>query len=830
MPFSFVNPYNFIPLEKSPHEKELPWKKKLQNEESPRTLTGKIEYTLTTLTPLFIPNTSNDRVFSKSNALQEDSTEEAPIYHKSFEFFSYRDFSGQKDRDKEPADYLPVIPGSEIRGAIRSTYEALTDSCLSAIDMDAVLSKRTPEYFTPGILEWDQDGGWNLYQVTNNTDYLYRMNYREDFSVKTFSAINIQDGVEVTFKKDTVHAPYRERNSKGHAKPLADDVRVKPSSGTVLRGRLVGYLVKGEAGPGIKKPLHPKCEKDENACPTLTRAKCTSESGEHCFLAEKHCAHIFVKPNRIHKHLKKELTKTYEKQISQILKIYRDNKISLYKEYARTWEDFKKKGRNGIPVYFSEIADDQFFFFFSCVTREVYLHTLMDIVGNYAPCSGKSTCLCPACRLFGTIHDRAHIRSRVRFSDLHFEKQVDTKNRESIFLPVTTLPELSTPKMSTTEFYLQKPDAKKILNWTYDYYITINGQNTDLVTYTPVISGRKFYWHSNAAQKVVFDQQDKIDINERNKTVRPVADHVQFKGTLFFDKISEKELQKLVSIMNISCFRAEDEYAIKLGAAKPLGFGSVSLKIDQVKLRNINKENFGIIYKSDAPYSFADHNLSMFGRNDIIGMFNTQALAVAEGKGAVSTYPKDNIDDKGYTWYMSNRFAGKVVDRDPKKINIHINSPESGPKFRRQIAYRQYMVPLQPELKQNPVFKASDGTKGLSSVEVHTGVAAGMAVTSKSTQYNRKTSTGRHKEYAVGTTLEGRVIGHKMNSNSVYVYAIVEADGKEFRVHVKNFEAPGETKRGRKQIKNIAPEGASVIICYKGINDTGHDEWTGRRI
>ena len=265
MPFSFVNPYNFIPLEKSPHEEELPWKKKLQNEESPRNLTGKIEYTLTTLTPLFIPNTSNDRVFSKSNALQGDSTEEEPIYHKSFEFFSYRDFSGQKDRDKVPADYLPVIPGSEIRGAIRSIYEALTDSCLSAIDMDAVLSKRTPEYFSPGILEWDQDGGWNLYQVTNNTDYLYRMNYREDFSVKTFSTINIQDGVEVTFKKDTVHAPDRERNSKGHAKPLADDVRVKPSSGTVLRGRLVGYLVKGEAGPGIKKPLHPKCEKDENA-------------------------------------------------------------------------------------------------------------------------------------------------------------------------------------------------------------------------------------------------------------------------------------------------------------------------------------------------------------------------------------------------------------------------------------------------------------------------------------------------------------------------------------------------------------------------------------
>ncbi len=826
MPFSFVNPYNFIPLEKSPHEEELPWKKKLQNEESPRNLTGKIEYTLTTLTPLFIPNTSNDRVFSESNALQGDSTEEAPIYHKSFEFFSYRDFSGQKDRDKEPADYLPVIPGSEIRGAIRSIYEALTDSCLSAIDMDAVLSKRTPEYFSPGILEWDQDGGWNLYQVTNNTDYLYRMNYRNDFSVKTFSAINIQDGVEVTFKKDTVHAPDRERNSKGHAKPLADDVCVKSSSQTESPDRLVGYLVKGEAGPDLGKPKYSKC----SGCPPLTKSKCEREGAKHCYLAEKHCAHIFVKPNRIYKHLEKELVTKYEKQISQILKIYKDNKKSPYEEYARTWEEFKKKAKDGIPIYFSEIADDQLFFSPACVTREVYLHTLKDIVGNYAPCSGTKSCLCPACRLFGTIHGGAHIRSRVRFSDLHLEKQSDINNRDNIFLPVTTLPELSTPKMTTTEFYLQKPDAENILNWTYDYYITINGQNTDLVTYIPVISGRKFYWHSNAAQKVVFDQQDKIEINERNKTVRPVADHVQFKGTLFFDKISERELQELVSIMNISCFGKEDEYAIKLGAAKPLGFGSVSLKVDQIKLRNINKENFGITYKPDAPYSFAEYDLSMFNRDDIIRMFDTQALAEAEGKGVLSTYPKNNTEDEGYAWYMSNRFAGKVVDRNTKKVDIHTNRTESGPRYRWQIAYRQYMVPLQPELKQNPVFRALGGTKSFSNRTAHSGIAAGMDVTSRSTQYPRKTPAEKHKKYAVGTTLEGRVIGHKMNNNSVYVYAIVEADGKEFRVHVKNFETPGETKRGKKQIKNIAPEGASVIICYKGINDTGYDEWTGRRI
>lgn len=826
MPFSLINPYNFIPLGKPAHEGKLPWGKEEQNKEHPRNLTGKIEYTLTTLTPLFIPNTSNDRVFSKSDNLLKNSTEEEPVYHKSFEFFSYKDFSKDKDRDKVQADYLPVIPGSEIRGAVRSTYEALTDSCLSAIDLDAVLSKRTPEYFNPGILEWNQDGGWNLYQVKNNTDYLYRKNHREDFSKKTFSEIDIQDGVEVTFIKDTIHAPDREKNARG-AKPLADDVRVKPSSGNILKGRLAGYLVKGEPGPDLGKPPRPKCDE----CPTLTQSKCRKEGAEHCYLAEKHCAHIFVKSFRVHKYLEKDLTGKYEKQISQILKIYKDNKKSPYMEYAKTWEEFKKKKRNGIPVYFSEIDAGHYFFSPACVTREVYLTTLRDIVGKYAPCTGTTSCLCPACSLFGTINEGAHVRSRIRFSDLHMEKQDCSENNEDVFLPVTTLPELSTPKMTTTEFYLQKPGAENILNWTYDYYITLDGGSTNLVTYTPVISGRKFYWHSNAARKVVFDQQDKIEVTERNKTVRPVADYVSFKGTLFFDNISEKELRELVAILNISCFGTEDKYAIKLGAAKPLGFGSVSLKVDQVKLRNFRKENFGLTYEPDALYSFAEYNLTVFGRDDIITMFDTQILAEKEGKGAVSAYPKNAYDEEGYTWFMSNRFAGKVIDRNEKKVDIHVNRPESGPRFRWQIAYRQYMEPLQPELKLNSVFNTSGKTSSVPhSEESKRRSTFGTKNTFQSTQYSKKTYKERYKEYEIDTTLEGRVVGHKMNRNSDYVYALVEADGQQIQVHVKNFQTSEKTKAGKKQIKRIAPEGALVRICYKGKNDTGHDEWTGMRI
>lgn len=827
MSFSFINPYNFIPLGKSAHEKNLPWQSGNSNEGSSSApkMTGKIEYTLTTLAPLFIPNTSNDRVFSNSDKLMDSSTEDTPVYHKSFEFYSYCNLAGQKDRDLDDrsANYTPVIPGSEIRGAVRSAYEALTDSCLSAIDLDAVLSKRTPEYFTSGILEWDEsgeEGGWNLYRVTNKTDYLYRADHRDDFCVKTFQNMNIQDGVEVTFIKDTVYAPNRDRNAP-NAKPLADDVRLKSSSSPLLRGRYSGYLVKGEAGPDLGKPPRPKCDD----CPSKTKIRCKNEGAVHCYLAEKHCAHIFVKTKQVYRKFDSAHVDIYKQQISQILKIYKDNKKSPYSEYAKTWKEFinpdKDSRRKGIPVYFSEIDNGQFFFSPACVTREVYLNKLKDIIGNYAPCSGTTGCVCPACRLFGTIHNGLHIRSRLRFSDLHLERHSAADDPSAVFMQVVTLPELSTPKITSTEFYLQKPTVENLLNWTYDYYITLNGTRTNLVAYTPVISGRKFYWHSNSAEKTVFSQQDTIEVNERNKTVRPVKDHVRFQGTVFFDDISEKELQEIIAILNMSSFGQEDDYAIKLGAAKPLGFGSAALRINSVKLRTVKKDAHSIVYQKDAPYDFLQYNLSLFRRDEIIQAFNTKALKDLEKSGIVAAYPKTRPEDEGFDWFMANRYAAKDTDKTGKAIDI--GTSVRGPRYRWQIAYKQYMQPLHPKLVNNPVFVTPTRRDHNKS---DTGVHRSRDVSSGSSFYPRGAAlqeTTKRGTYTIGEIIEGKVVEHKANNQGKYMFAVVGANGNNIRVHIRCFKPHifGD-------IREIVPIGTYVKLLYRGKDSKGYDDWECR--
>lgn len=131
--FKFINPYNFIPMGKN--------KSKYKDDSTEKKLSGVIEYSVLTKTPLFIPNTSNSGIFRKENDDKD---------HKTYDFFSYTDLAGKKNGDNEY--YMPVIPGSEIRGMFRNNFEILTNSCMSSLDSDMSLSKRTLESFSAGLL------------------------------------------------------------------------------------------------------------------------------------------------------------------------------------------------------------------------------------------------------------------------------------------------------------------------------------------------------------------------------------------------------------------------------------------------------------------------------------------------------------------------------------------------------------------------------------------------------------------------------------------------------------------------------------------------------
>lgn len=114
----FDKKYTFVKFasENEGPQRKLDWDK--------GSLNGYIEYTIKTVTPLFIPNTTNEDVF---NLNKEE--------HNSYAFYSYEDLSIKHD---DLSKITPIIPGSEIRGMYRSYYEFLSDSCLSKSNDDVI--------------------------------------------------------------------------------------------------------------------------------------------------------------------------------------------------------------------------------------------------------------------------------------------------------------------------------------------------------------------------------------------------------------------------------------------------------------------------------------------------------------------------------------------------------------------------------------------------------------------------------------------------------------------------------------------------------------------
>ena len=694
MAITFVNPYNFIPLSEAVNKS----RESVNNRQE--LFSGKIKYTLRTATPLFIPNTSNDQYFD-IHADHETNEE----YHKSYDFYSYTDLSGKSAKDGNK--YAPVIPGSEIRGAVRSLYEALTDSCFSAMDSDAILSRRTPQRYIPGILS-HSNNEWKLQEAE---DYICRDH--TDFSKRNSAGSTMIDGSKVSFSV----------TQRRRGKPFAD------LSGSGKSG----YLLKGNDGPILPKGKASKC----GDCPSATRAKCEKENGKKCYLLMKHNYHVFsakkTSGNKVTDSGIKQVNDASIKQFSNVLDLYDQNAGAAYKEYVESWKKVRKSG-GAIPVYYNYADDKKELLYLSpaCITREVYQNTLKKVLGTrYSTCSNKE-CLCPACQLFGIVNTENGVQktSSVRFSDMVVQ------DREEYYKDPVTLEELGAPKPSSMEFYLKRPNVQlnkgeTLLVWTYDYYIVAKADgSTRVELYDPEIAGRKMYWHSQKAAdrqltmekakelEGTKDDKDKdVYITIRNKTVRPVDRNVEFEGYLYFDRISEKELQRLIAILDMSNHKIKGKrYAMKLGAAKPLGFGSVETRVDSVSLRKLAMEEELLGFKEGEYYderpSMMDAGIFASATEANLEMLNLDAID--EQKYTVHyPYVKENDAlsgrEEGFNWFVKNREAfrykkkenprnGKMID---DRDHIDLRSTNINPGERKQVPFRQYMQAPNPVLVVN---------------------------------------------------------------------------------------------------------------------------------
>ncbi|NJL55039.1 TIGR03986 family CRISPR-associated RAMP protein [bacterium] len=136
---------------------------------------------------------------------------------------------------------------------------------------------------------------------------------------------------------------------------------------------------------------------------------------------------------------------------------------------------------------------------------------------------------------------------------------------------------LSGPKPTTFQHYLVQPQENRR---------DLKHYASTPVTET-VIRGHKLYWHkcvvapddANDANHTWLTHLDSQVIIDKTKTqhtgMRPVKPDTRFALSIRFENLSDVELGALLWLLQLAC---DPGYALKLGMGKPLGLGSVQLE------------------------------------------------------------------------------------------------------------------------------------------------------------------------------------------------------------------------------------------------------------
>ncbi|WP_024861868.1 TIGR03986 family type III CRISPR-associated RAMP protein [Ruminococcus flavefaciens] len=360
----FINPYTFIPVNDG-NKKSL---REYYNS-SADLISGKIECTL----------------FTRSQIALCDEVSEG-----LFDFFN--------------VNGKPVIPGSSLRGTIRSLYEALTDSCFSS-------TNDTDEDYFSSRLNKNKCG---LLCMENGKYVLYEAKRYKDESNKWVR--NIPEGTLVTFNSYTSEKKKndeaQDNNKKVHEEIFYfRDVNSPDSEKKGYVHKVNRILSQG------RQNLDSVFEK-------------VSDTG------------INIRPYYINR---------FEVNIKKSLKALEKDKDKLQKlvAYNNQFEEIQRNEKAMLPVWYCYL-DGHYYFAPSQMSRAVFYNKPIDLLRNkrLEKCADINN-ICDACALFGTVNDDGFaLSSRVRFGDAVCVTP-DCLD-ESYILDI-----LGAPRLSSFEFYLK---------------------------------------------------------------------------------------------------------------------------------------------------------------------------------------------------------------------------------------------------------------------------------------------------------------------------------------------------------------------------------------
>jgi CRISPR-associated protein (TIGR03986 family) len=653
--YRFLNPYNFVryldkptpePTADSP-EQLLMWRCPPPPHDRYVGLTGRITCTVEAVTPLFI---------SDSHAIDEDKEG-----HKSYRFFQY--------------DGKPALPASSLRGMVRSVFEAVTNSCFAVFDGQRLsyrLEAGRSSALVPARVEKHKDGTWHLRLLTG------------------FAPLNPGRRPKALYAA-TVHLydPIQGKRTRMPKVNLDGLEHGKLCYALVEKKGIFTYVI--ELGSTREELAQPKKRSQYivSGWLCINNQNVENKRKERFFfrIQENTVGPICIP-------LPPHACKAYEDLIADYQARHKDTVRARREARQPNDKPVVGKGHDEEPAlsrYMYSEADLSLgdgtlvyaglsgtlrqlqveYIAPAAVPRVSYDHSIADLLQSYShllSCKEYRS-LCPACRVFGWVHkeaakldkkERGACAGRVRFS--HAKLTKDKGVLEKITLAI-----LSTPKPTTTRFYL-RPKSGKPRNGLSDAEAGYDGNN--------VLRGRKVYRHHTEADPVEYERATVPGYDGKDDQNRTVCDvrkpGNKFRFTIDFHNLAPVELGALLWTLEL---RESDRQGYhRLGLAKPLGFGSIELKVVALdvmvpseRYRSLETDGgwqSSLDKKTSLINSFRQAMEDLYGK-PLVNLPNTSDLLALLGEppDLPIHYPRvdrePSPEGKNFEWFVGNKRSGR---------------------------------------------------------------------------------------------------------------------------------------------------------------------------
>lgn len=652
--YRFLNPYNFVtPIQAGdPHQAPLLGRCPPPPHDRYSGLTGRIVCQLEATTPLFI---------SDSEGVQEDERKG----HYRYRFFRY---------DGEPA-----IPATSLRGPIRSVFEAATGSCFSVFRGDRRLSYHLPPrqalQLVPGRVV-RTDAGWQL-ELLSGT--MTPAPGHKPSGPQYAAWVRAYDPMRRSRNLNGGNSPYSRRKKidlqgweHGDACRAVIELVHHPS------GRFSFWNATQLVKPDDPAPSPAAGQRVVDGYLCVTNQNIENKHDERLFFSQgpPPTVPLSDEARRSYEELIADYQERHEKEVGERRRRGKDPSKPVGRDKSGfSWFVYRRTDRAeqilqpGDLVYAmlgqSRAGYNVDFLVPVSVPRVGYDRLVGDLLDSHSHECTSYDALCPACRVFGWVRegqeeqgdplDSVAYAGRVRFSHAGLLSSAGTFD--------ATLAILSSPKPTTTRFYL-RPAAEDRAprdgcdDSQIDYSCEANQR----------LRGRKFYRHVGERLNEREYARSEGQRDDQNRTALGIEKAGgRFEFSVRFENLAPLELGALLWTLEV------DGWHHRIGFGKPLGFGSVRIRVQDLSLidldrwRGLNSEERSALERKEALIdAFKDGMEARFGKpfDELANIDDLRAL-LAESPQLPVHYPRTTsaptAEGRNFEWFMGNNRGPRLV-------------------------------------------------------------------------------------------------------------------------------------------------------------------------